>query len=143
MAARSITPVAGQLPGTNSADRTLRSSGLPQASSQGGSSLPQLDLIQGLGRSWGGRPFQGGRRSMGGSEMRQQTDQSHRARRPQFDLVASKLHRPLMRPGTVHRSSLIERLTRGDLCPIVSVVAPAGYGKTTLLSQWAERNGQA
>src|SRR5215468_8311214 len=84
-----------------------------------------------------------GRRSIGGSEMRQQTDQSHRARRPQFDLVASKLHRPLMRPGTVHRSSLIERLTRGGLCPIVSVVAPAGYGKTTLLSQWAERNGQA
>ena len=28
-------------------------------------------------------------------------------------------------------------------CPIVSVVAPAGYGKTTLLSQWAESNGQA
>jgi LuxR family maltose regulon positive regulatory protein len=25
----------------------------------------------------------------------------------------------------------------------VSVVAPAGYGKTTLLSQWAERNGRA
>jgi len=23
------------------------------------------------------------------------------------------------------------------------VVAPPGYGKTTLLSQWAERNGQA
>src|SRR5262245_57554612 len=80
---------------------------------------------------------------MGGSEMRQQTDHSHRARRPQLDLHASKLHRPLMRPGTVHRSSLIERLTQGDPCPIVSVVAPAGYGKTTLLSQWAERNGQA
>ena len=31
-------------------------------------------------------------------------------------------------------------MTRG---PVVSVVAPAGYGKTTLLSQWAERNGQA
>jgi len=27
--------------------------------------------------------------------------------------------------------------------PVVSVVAPAGYGKTTLLSQWAERNGRA
>ena len=27
--------------------------------------------------------------------------------------------------------------------PIVSVVAPAGYGKTTLLLQWAERSGQA
>ena len=38
---------------------------------------------------------------------------------------------------------MIERLARDDSRPIVSVVAPAGYGKTTLLSQWAERNGQA
>ena len=43
----------------------------------------------------------------------------------------------------MRRSSLIERLGRDDPRPIVSVVAPAGYGKTTLLSQWAERNGQA
>ena len=60
-----------------------------------------------------------------------------------FDLFASKLRRPLMRPGTVRRLPLIERLARSDRCPIVSVVAPPGYGKTTLLSQWAERNGQA
>ena len=60
-----------------------------------------------------------------------------------FDLFAAKLLRPLIRPGTVRRSPLIERLARGDQCPIVSVVAPAGYGKTTLLSQWVERNGQA
>jgi LuxR family transcriptional regulator, maltose regulon positive regulatory protein len=53
------------------------------------------------------------------------------------------LLRPLVRPGTIRRSSLIERLGRGDDRPIVSVVAPAGYGKTTLLSEWAERNGQA
>jgi len=26
---------------------------------------------------------------------------------------------------------------------VVSVVAPAGYGKTTLLSQWTERSSQA
>ena len=38
---------------------------------------------------------------------------------------------------------MIEKLAREDSRPIVSVVAPAGYGKTTLLSQWAERNGQA
>ena len=43
----------------------------------------------------------------------------------------------------VRRSSLIERLARDDCGPVVSVVAPAGYGKTTLLSQWAERDGQA
>jgi LuxR family transcriptional regulator, maltose regulon positive regulatory protein len=62
---------------------------------------------------------------------------------PTFDLVASKLRRPLVRPGAVARSPLIERLAREGLRPIVSVVAPAGYGKTTLLSQWAERSGQA
>ena len=75
--------------------------------------------------------------------MRQQTDQSHRTRRPQFDLVVSKLHRPLLRPGTVRRLLLLERLARDEARPIVSIVAPAGYGKTTLLSQWAERSGQA
>ena len=48
-----------------------------------------------------------------------------------------------MRPGTVRRWSLIERLVRDDPRPIVSVVAPAGYGKTTLLAQWAEHNGQS
>ena len=59
------------------------------------------------------------------------------------DLIASKLRRPLIRPGTVRRSVLIERLTRENPRPVVSLVAPAGYGKTTLLSQWAESNGQA
>ena len=58
------------------------------------------------------------------------------------DLTLSKLLRPLVRPGTVARSPLIERLASGDAQRIVSVVAPPGYGKTTLLSQWAERSGQ-
>ena len=80
---------------------------------------------------------------MGESDVRQRDDRSPRAGGSAFDLVASKLRRPLIRPGTVRRSSLIERLARGEPCPIVSVVAPAGYGKTTLLSQWAEHNGQA
>src|SRR4249920_217046 len=60
-----------------------------------------------------------------------------------YDLVTSKVRRPQVRPGMVRRSSLLERLVRGDAGPIVSVVAPPGYGKTTLLSQWAERDGQA
>jgi LuxR family maltose regulon positive regulatory protein len=67
--------------------------------------------------------------------------QAQRANGPAFDLVVSKLRRPPTRPGTVPRSSLIERLAHDDSRPIVSVVAPAGYGKTTLLSQWAEHNG--
>ena len=80
---------------------------------------------------------------MGVSEVRQRDGRSQRAGGSAFDLVASKLRRPLTRPGTVRRSSLIDRLARGGPRPVVSVVAPAGYGKTTLLSQWAERDGQA
>jgi len=71
------------------------------------------------------------------------SDRRRQENGPAFDLFAAKLRRPVLRPGTVRRSLLIERLAHGDPRPIVSVVAPPGYGKTTLLSQWAERNGQA
>ena len=87
--------------------------------------------------------MEGHHRIMGVSEVRQRDGRSQRAGGSASDLVASKLRRPLIRPGTVRRSSLIDRLARGGPRPVVSVVAPAGYGKTTLLSQWAERNGQA
>ena len=76
-------------------------------------------------------------------DARQRDSRAERAGRPAFDLVTSKLRGPVLRPGTVCRSSLVKRLTRGVPGPIVSVVAPAGYGKTTLLSQWAEHHGQA
>jgi len=45
--------------------------------------------------------------------------------------------------GDGARPRLIERLAAADLRPIVSVTAPTGYGKSTLLSQWAERNDLA
>src|SRR5215831_16450842 len=63
--------------------------------------------------------------------------------RQDADLVVSKLRPPWLRPGTVCRAALVERLARDDLRPVVSVVAPAGYGKTTLLSQWAERDNRS
>jgi LuxR family transcriptional regulator, maltose regulon positive regulatory protein len=47
------------------------------------------------------------------------------------------------RPRAVWRLPLIERLAGDGSRPIVSVVAPAGYGKTTLLAQWAEHDGRA
>ena len=80
---------------------------------------------------------------MGDSNVRERETRSRRAGSPVFDLVVSKLSRPLVRHGTVRRPLLMERLARGDRAPIVSVVAPPGYGKTTVLSQWAERNGQS
>jgi LuxR family maltose regulon positive regulatory protein len=82
-------------------------------------------------------------RGMVVSGVGQRAGRVRRANGPAFDLFTAKLRRPLLRPGAVRRSLLIERLAGGDPRPIVSVVAPPGYGKTTLLSQWAERNGQA
>src|SRR5712672_2087240 len=80
---------------------------------------------------------------MGDSDLREHEGRTGRAGGPVFDLTASKLRRPLVRHGTVRRSPLVERLAHGDRRPIVSVVAPPGYGKTTVLAQWAERNGQS
>jgi LuxR family maltose regulon positive regulatory protein len=77
------------------------------------------------------------------SDVGDRTAEAHRRSGPVFDLIAAKLQRPPVRPGAIRRSSLIQRLARETSPSIVSVVAPAGYGKTTLLSQWAERNGQA
>lgn len=55
-----------------------------------------------------------------------------------FTLVASKLVPPFVRPGSVERTTLLDRLATETAPPIVSVVAPPGYGKSTLLRQWAE-----
>ncbi len=77
------------------------------------------------------------------SDVLERAGRPHGAGEPVFDLTISKLLRPLVRPGTIRRSALVERLADGDPRPIVSVAAPAGYGKTTPLSQWAERDGQA
>jgi ATP/maltotriose-dependent transcriptional regulator MalT len=58
-----------------------------------------------------------------------------------FELVESKLHPPPARAGIVPRTGLIERPLASDAVPVVCVVAPAGYGKTTLLAQWAQGKG--
>ena len=55
-----------------------------------------------------------------------------------FDLAESKLHAPAARRGIVARTPLLHRIATADSTAVVSVVAPAGYGKTTFLAQWAE-----
>ncbi len=54
-----------------------------------------------------------------------------------FDLVEAKLAAPLTRVGTVDKTEVIAglRTTNG---PLATVVAPAGYGKTSLLARWDE-----
>jgi LuxR family transcriptional regulator, maltose regulon positive regulatory protein len=80
---------------------------------------------------------------MNDSDVRERPGRTHRAGGSLFDLTASKLLPPLVRPGTVRRPSLLDRLANGDPRRIVSMVAPPGYGKTTLLSQWAGRSDLA
>jgi LuxR family transcriptional regulator, maltose regulon positive regulatory protein len=62
---------------------------------------------------------------------------------PYPQILESKLRRPWVRPGIVSRTALVDRLLASHQVPVVCVVAPAGYGKTTLLSQWAEQRGRA
>ena len=57
---------------------------------------------------------------------------------PDIGLVESKLRPTRSRPGDVVRATLLDRLD-ASVAPIVSVVAPAGYGKSTLLGQWVDR----
>ena len=54
-----------------------------------------------------------------------------------FELLRAKLDVPPPRPGIVERSALVGRLSRERSGRVISVVAPPGYGKTTLLGQWA------
>jgi LuxR family maltose regulon positive regulatory protein len=59
--------------------------------------------------------------------------------RGRVTLVARRTTRP---PGVraIHRPRLTEPLTKAPDQPLVILVAPAGYGKTTLLCDWAEHD---
>src|SRR4026209_2151415 len=49
-----------------------------------------------------------------------------------FDVVESRVQVP-QAAGSVSRTALVNRLRAAGAFPLVLVVAPAGYGKTTLL----------
>lgn len=53
-------------------------------------------------------------------------------------ILATKLYIPLPRPDLVPRPCLIERLNEGleRGCKLSLISAPAGFGKTTLVSEW-------
>ena len=54
-------------------------------------------------------------------------------------LLATKLHIPRPRPGLLARPQLTQRLAEGTARELVLVCTPAGFGKTTLLADWARR----
>jgi LuxR family maltose regulon positive regulatory protein len=57
------------------------------------------------------------------------------------DLPEPKYRAPHPRMELVRRTALLSRLERARAVPLVLVIAPAGYGKTSLISQWTEQRG--
>lgn len=57
-------------------------------------------------------------------------------------ILATKLFIPPPRPNVVPRARLIERLNQGLHTRLTLISAPAGFGKTTLLSDWAAHIGE-
>src|SRR5437016_10666410 len=51
-------------------------------------------------------------------------------------ILATKLYLPPLRPNVVSRPRLLERLNEGLHRKLTLISAPAGFGKTTLVSEW-------
>ena len=58
-------------------------------------------------------------------------------------LLATKLHVPRPQPGFVPRPRLVQALGEGLARGLVVVCAPAGFGKTALLADWAGSSRRA
>jgi len=56
-------------------------------------------------------------------------------------ILATKLYIPPARPELVSRPRLIKRLNAGLHRKLTLISAPAGFGKTTLVSEWAHSRG--
>jgi LuxR family transcriptional regulator, maltose regulon positive regulatory protein len=59
------------------------------------------------------------------------------------ELLTTKLYVPSPRPGFVPRPRLLGRLDEGLAQQVTLVCAPAGFGKTALLADWAHRGARS
>ena len=57
-------------------------------------------------------------------------------------LLATKLHMPRTRPGLMARPHLVRRLEEASNTELVLVSAPPGFGKSTLIAEWARSTGR-
>src|SRR5581483_262726 len=53
-------------------------------------------------------------------------------------ILATKLYLPPLRPNVVSRPRLLKLLNEGLHRKLTLIAAPAGFGKTTLISEWVE-----
>ncbi len=56
-----------------------------------------------------------------------------------YPLIATKLYTPKPRQDLVRRNHLIERLNKSIRSKLTLVSAPAGFGKTTLVTEWIDQ----
>ena len=62
---------------------------------------------------------------------------------PNINIIRTKLHRPPLTKDFVPRPHLLQELEKHRQRPLTMVSAPAGYGKSTLVSSWADFLHQA
>ncbi len=57
------------------------------------------------------------------------------------DLLQTKLYVPRLRPFLIPRPRLIKKLNQGlqQSCKLTFISAPAGFGKSTLASDWVQQ----
>ena len=71
-------------------------------------------------------------------------DAAKPSRRPVDFMLEAKLRPPIARPEWVTRSRLVDELEKASQRPVILIAAPAGYGKTTAVTQWlASTSGPA
>ncbi len=65
------------------------------------------------------------------------------ATRERDDVLATKVTIPRTRPDRLARAELLQRLNEGMGRPLTLISTPAGFGKTTLLADWAASANRA
>jgi len=55
-------------------------------------------------------------------------------------MLVTKLYIPSTSVNLVHRSDLFEKLNKGLDKKLIYISAPAGFGKTTLISDWINQH---
>jgi LuxR family maltose regulon positive regulatory protein len=56
-----------------------------------------------------------------------------------MEILRTKLNRPHFGKDTLSRPHLLKFLAENQGLPLTLISAPAGYGKSTLASQWVEK----
>jgi LuxR family maltose regulon positive regulatory protein len=110
--------------------------------------LPQA--VQGFGRPWANstivQPRGPGAESAASPSgmLRRNSRSAPMSEAPETldSLLATKLYIPAPRPNRVPRPRLTARMEAGAAGPLTLVSAPAGFGKSTLLSDWIHTGGR-